>query len=392
MEGMANILNPRSCTAARPDPAKRFTYYGDAHGNGLRLRVSRNGAKYWEQRIMFHGKRRDLGLGRFPEVSLAEARELAVANKRDARRGGNPAANTITFRQASDAKLALDAPSVSVKQGRDTARMLETYALPILGDVRVADVQSHHVMAALVPIWHSKAVTAKRLLSRLAVTFDYCIAMGYRTDNPAASNIISAALPKQQAANGNGTKGPKHHESLPYSELAPALAKVDASTATAVCKALVRFVALTAVRISEAREARWSEFDLEGAVWTIPASRMKAGREHRVPLSDAALAILRQQAASRAEDRRHVFVNRRGLTLGDATVRKLFQSLKIGTVHGLRSSFRTWAAEHTDAARDVLEQCLAHAVGSKVARSYDRSDLLDKRRAVMDAWAEYLAS
>ncbi len=393
---MASILNARSCKAARPTPGQRFTYYGDGLGHGLRLRVAQSGAKYWEQRLTVNGKRRDLGLGPFPEIDLDAARELALDNKRTARKGGNPLANSITFREASDACTALDAASWKTdKQRRDAEAMMDRWALPRLGAVKVAAINRGDVMDALEPIWIDRAATAKRVLQRLSRVFDYCVGRGYRDDNPADVAIMTAALPKQPKAtngNGNGNGAARHHEAVPYAELADALAKVDASSSGATVKALVRFTALTAARIGEARGAQWSEIDLDGAVWTIPADRMKGGREHRVPLADAAVAILRQQLAIRPRRCPFVFTGTAGRTIGEGTVRKLFRSLQtIGDPHGLRSSFRDWAAENTEAPREVLETCLAHVVGGKVERAYARTDLLDKRRAVMDAWADYLA-
>lgn len=371
-------------------PAERTKFYGDSHG--LRLMVKPSGAKCWTQRLVIQGKRRDLGLGGWPLVTLDEARDKALENRRIARRGGDPTKVLATFREVAAAKLAFDAPSLKASVAAKLAAQLETHAMPVLGELRAADVRTHHVMDVLEPIWNSKPATASKVLNALSHIFDYALAKGYRQgqDNPAKSSVLKAALPKQVAKNGNGSKH-EHREALPYAEVAAALAKVDASKAMHVSKALVRFTALTAVRITEARLAEWIEIDLEAKVWTIPGERMKTKREHRVPLSGPACEILAKQLTLRPKRCEYVFAQYTGKLLGDRTVRSLFRSLSIGTVHGLRSSFRDWGAEQTDTPNELLEMCLAHAVGSQTERAYARTDLLAKRRAVMEAWAEYLA-
>jgi len=387
---MPNTLTECFCRKAKPRAGQRFTYYGDLYG--LRLRVTAAGAKAWTQRLTILGKRRDLGLGSYPEVTLEEARELALENRRTARKGGNPVANLITFREAADQTLALDAPSWRSERMRaDIARLLERYAMPTLGRLRPAEVRSRHIMEVLLPIWTKQPAQAARLLQRLGRIFDYCQALELCDSNPAKAAIIKAALPKPAKTDGNGNGKHEHHKALPHGAVAGALAKVDGSNAMQVVKALVRFTALTAVRIGEARGAEWAEIDLEAKVWTIPASRMKGNREHRVPLSAAACDVLRQQAEARPANCAYVFANKRGKTLSEGTARALFSSLKIGTVHGLRSAFRDWGGERTDAPREVLERCLAHATGTATEQAYARTDLLEKRRAVMDAWAEYLS-
>lgn len=369
----------------KPHPSK-VQFYGDLHG--LRLRVlpsktktAKDKTANWTQRIQSNGRRRDFGLGSYPEITLAEARDKALANRRVARKGGNPAAAFLTFKQVHKATLELDAPSwKSPKQRHDTAAMMDRYSSGLY-DLPASQVATSHVMRSVEPIWHSHPTQAKRLLQRFGRIFDYCIAHDIRRDNPADSSIIRAALPKQASG-----KVAQNHEALPHAEVGAALAKVDASGAMEVTKALVRFVALTVVRISEAKGARWSEIDFEARLWVIPSARMKRSKSHSVPLSDQALAVLNQ--LSKRSDL--IFANPKGKEIGDATVRKLFQALDIATVHGLRSSFRNWCGENTTAMPDVIELCLAHAVGSSTERSYNRSDLLEMRRTTMQAWADYL--
>ena len=369
-------------------PRAKTWFYPDGR-NSLRLRVQPSGSKCWTQRIVIQRKRRDMGLGQYPYVSLADARQKAFENLRIAKSGGNPMGAHVSFDEVDRATLKLDAPSwKTARQRKDVEVMMDRHAASLYR-LPVSEVQTHHVMDLVEPIWHSKAPTANKLLQRLGRIFDYAIAKGYRKDNPASSGVIKAALPKQ--GNGNGSNGITHHEALPYAELPAALRKVNDSAAREITKLMIRFIALTAVRIGEARLAEWSEIDLEGAVWTIPADRMKAGREHRVPLADEALRVLETVAPMRAQGCRLIFGSSKGKALGSATTRKLFQSLGIGTVHGLRSTFRDWASECTDAPKDVLERCLAHTVRNRTEAAYHRTDLLDKRREVMEAWARFVS-
>ena len=364
-------------------PKARVTYYPDAHC--LRLRVKPSGAKSWTQRLTILGKRRDLGLGEYPLVSLGEARDAAFNNRRIARQGADPTKADATFRQIAAAKMNLDAPSLSPRTDKGNRDMLKRYAYPALGALKVSAVQPFHVIGVIAPLWAAKYPTAKRVLSLISRTFAYSTAMGYTESNPARLRTIKAALPAlpKAKANGNGTK---HHESVSHASVRDALAKIDASKAMPSSKALVRFATLTVARISEARLARWSEIDVLERVWTIPAERMKARREHQVPLSDQAVTLLHGIAKRRPL----VFHGYTGKPLGESTVRKLMRSQGVGgTIHGMRASFRTWAAE-TRIDRDVAERCLAHVAGNAVEQAYNRSDLLELRRKAMQAWADYV--
>lgn len=367
------------------EPGEKPRFYGDDF-HGLRLLVKRSkrnpsGSKSWAQRIVIQGKRRDIGLGGWPLVSLDEARSKALENRRTAKRGGDPTETGKTFWEVATEHYQ------DIDPNHKTHQALNLHAKAALGSLPVADVRTSDVLQAIKPIWRDKEPTARKVLSAVETVFDFALALEYRNraaGNPAESKIVRAGLPKQQ-------RSITHREALPYSEVAGALAKVDASTAMGTVKAMIRFVALTATRVTEAREARWDEVDLHAKLWTIPADRMKTKREHRVPLSGAACEILAKQLTLRPKDCEHIFARSTGKLLSDRTARALFASLGLGNVHGLRSSFRDWASENTSEAREVLEQCLAHVTGSATERAYARTDLLAKRRAVMEAWAEYLA-
>ena len=407
-------------------PAKTRTISDDGR-LGLRLVVRPSGAMSWTQRLTQDGKRRDIGLGRWPAVSLTEARRKAKANHTAAERTRTPPGNVgsdiltqlletnramlaelsalraevsamrpaavvpaavpaiagRTFEAVALESLERDAAGFKAGSGRAAKlrAMLAEHVTPKLGCLDIGTVTPQHVIDSLEPIWMDRPAVADVALQRISKTFDYAVAVGLRPDNPALPKTIKTALPKRAKANTT-----KHHEAIPHGDLAEALSKVDASGATPTVKALSRFLALTAVRTGEARMADWAEFDMRAKLWTIPADRMKAGRSHQVPLSDAAVAILKGLGPKRQG---LVFGN--GKPASERTVSSLFGRLGIGTPHGLRSSFRDWAGE-TGVDRTVAEHCLAHRVGNSTEQAYARSTMLDRRREVMDAWAEYLAS
>ena len=362
--------------------------YGD--GNGLYLRVMPSGSRQWVQRIAIHGKRCDMGLGGFPMTSLREARQMAFENRKLARSGGDP----LALREGAKVPTFLEALEVVIDNYRPTWRdagksekqwraSMETYALPKLGRMPVSAINTRHVLGALLPIWHEKRETAQRVRQRIGAVMKWSIAKGYRFDNPAGS-AIGAALPK------NGGKR-SHHQSLPYGEVAGALAKIQASDALVASKLCFEFLTLTATRSGEARLARWSEFDLEAATWTIPGERTKTGRAFTVPLSDAALAVL-AGAAEISDGSGLAFPSVTGRALSDSSLSKLCRKNNIGCVpHGMRSSFRVWAAEQTDFPREVCEAALAHVVKNRVESAYLRTDMLEKRRELLQAWSSYLS-
>ncbi len=362
----------------------------DALGHGLMLAVQPSGTKSWVQRIVVRGRRRSAGLGGYPLVTLAEARDAAFANRRIARRGGDPFEDrrrpaAPTFADA--AAQVIDAQAVAwtnPKSRKQWESSLAAYAFPAIGDKRVDAIDSADVMAVLTPIWGDRRGTASRVRQRISAVMRWAVAHGHRADDPAGPAVLQA-LPK-------GAGKAKHHKALPHAEVADALSRVRASGAWQATKLVFEFIVLTACRSGEARGATWSEID--GGAWTIPAARMKARSEHRVPLSPQALAVLEQARsiprAAAAGDL--VFPSIRGRQLSDSTISKLLRALGVDAVpHGFRSSFRDWASECTDAPHAVMEAALAHAVRNQAEAAYARSDLLAKRRELMDAWAAYAA-
>ena len=256
------------------------------------------------------------------------------------------------------------------------------HVLPRLGAISVADVSTEDVIAVLSPIWHSKPTTAKRVRQRIAAVLTWAVAQGLRPDNPADS--ARAVLARQP-------NGKTAQRSLLYAEVAGAVATVRASHATPALKLAFEFMVLTAARSGEVREATWNEIDLEAATWTVPASRMTAEREHRVPLSGRAVEILTEARALRSKHGDLVFPSRGGRPIGNTGFVQALRRLGIdATAHGFRASFRTWAQERTNIPREVCEAALAHTLKDKAEAAYARSDLFEKRRELMDRWARYL--
>ena len=378
-----------------PRPSKRLTAsfvrsavpgkYNDEHG--LILRVKPSGARSWVWRGTVNRRVCDLGLGQFPYVSLREARETAFQYRKLARAGGDPrslrpGADVPSLAESVEAVIGIHEPTW--KRGAAMAAKwrasMRDHVLPRLGRRRVSDLTTADVMAVLLPIWTAKPAAAREVRQRLSTVMKWAVAEGHRQDNP-AGEAISAALPR--------VNGRKNHAALPHGEVAVVLAKIKASGRTGPVATALRFLVLTAARANEALGARWSEVDLDAKTWTIPASRMKAGREHRVPLSTAAVAVL--TAAGEHDDGSGlIFTGKRhGVPLSDASFRMMLRALGIkATVHGFRSSFRSWCADE-GVSREIAEAALAHVVRG-VEGAYQRSDLFDKRREVMQAWADYL--
>ena len=365
--------------------------YGD--GDTLFLLVKPGGSKSWVQRLTIHGVRRDMGLGGWPLVSLAEARITAFENRKLARiddgdpLAGKRTARTPTFRQAAGkAHKANRARWRADKHAHNWLASLENYVFPTLGNTPVDRITGQDVLRILGPIWSTQTDTARRVRQRIRTVLGWCLAHGYVTSN-AAGDGIDGALPAI-------TTGTKHFRALPYREVGDALATVAGSKASLSAKWALRFLVLSAARSGEVRGATWSEMDLETREWRIPADRMKGHAEHRVPLSAAALAVL-EQARALDDGSGLVFPSpmRRGRPLSPMSLTKLLRDTGLAdkaTVHGFRTCFRTWASEKTDADHAVMELSLAHRVGSAVERAYSRSDLLAKRRRLMNQWAAYL--
>lgn len=359
-------------------------------GHGLYLRVDSNGSRFWVQRIVIRGKRCELGLGSPSLVTLAEARSVALDNRKLARAGGDPMADKrkaksiLTFQEA--ARKAHAELSPTWKNPKDRAAFLATlttHAFPRIGSCSIPEVTSSDIRQVILGARKVAPEVARKLVFRISAVFKWAIAEGMRKDNPARADAL--ALPRT-------TTKRERRKALPYSEVATCLDAVRASGASQATKLALEFLVLTAARSGEVRMAVWSEFDLEAAVWEIPEERMKMKRPHRVPLSPAALAIL-GQAKALEDGSGLVFPGTKlGRPLSDMTLSKLVKELGFAAdVHGFRTSFRTWAQERTNFPREVAEAALAHAVGDAVEQAYARSDVFEKRRKMMNAWAAYLA-
>lgn len=365
------------------EPGKYFD------GHGLYLRVEPNGSRFWVQRITIRGKRCELGLGPPALVSLAEARTVALANRKLARDGGDPLADKhkaksiLTFGEA--AKMAHAELSPTWKNPKDRASFLsslETYAFPRIGSVSIAEVTSADIRQAILAARKVAPEVARKLVFRVSAVFKWAVAEGMRKDNPAKTEAL--ALPRIE-------KTREHRKALPYAEVAGCIEALKASGAGLATKLALELLVLTASRSGEIRLAAWDEFDLVGKVWEIPAERMKMKKLHRVPLSDRALMLL-DQAKALDDGSGLVFPGtKRGRPLSDMTLSKMVKGLGFPVdVHGFRTSFRTWAQERTNFPREVAEAALAHAVGDAVEQAYARSDVFEKRRKMMDAWAAFL--
>lgn len=368
---------------------------------GLYLQVDPP-ARSWILRIKIGNKRRDIGLGGYPSVTLAKSREKAREAREQVALGIDPieargaalralkAAQSAakTFRQCTAAYIeAHESGWRNAKHAQQWLNTLKTYAFPVLGDMLVKDIEKQQVLDVLTPIWTTKTETASRLRGRIESVLSYAIQAGYRPEglNPARwkgglDNLLSAPSKVSTI---------EHHPALPIDDIGAfmlRLRQADGMGARALEMAI-----LTATRSGEVRGARWSEMDLDAKVWTIPASRMKAGREHRVALSSDAVALLKK--LDRVEDNDTVFVAPRGGVLSDMTLTAVLRRMDLTdiTVHGFRSTFRDWAGERTSHPREVIEHAMAHQLKDKAEAAYARGDLFDKRRRLMDDWAKFCA-
>ena len=374
-------------TAAGVRGTKTPGKYYDQHG--LILRVAPGGSKQWVWRGTIRGRRRDIGLGSVTYMTLAEARDMAYEYRRIARGGGDPTlsrpgSSVPTFAEA--AEFVIRAHRGGWKDGGGSESnwrsSLQRYAYPQIGSVTVDAITTADLVRILLPIWHTKRETARKVKTRLGVVMRWAIAEGHRRDDPAGPPL-AAALPRY-----NGSPA-QHFPSLPHGELAAVLAKLDSSSEvwrpTVDC---LWFVAATVARSAEARLATWEEIDLDTRTWTVPGERSKTGRQHVVPLSPVAMAAL-DETSEYGDVSGLVFPSPRGRSLTSGSLSR-FTRLEGFTPHGLRASFRTWCAE-TGVRREVAEAALAHTAGA-VERAYQRSDLLAARREVMDDWAIVLLS
>ena len=359
-----------------------------ADGNGLYLFVQPTGTRSWVQRLVIRGRRRELGLGAATLVPLAKARELALANRMLARSGGDPLSEK---RRVQGVPTFAEAAQRVLEQKRDGwrgrwhaqtwIRSMERYAFPRIGNRPVSEVNTADVLEILTPIWHVKAETARAVRQRIRSVIEWAIALDMRSDNP-CDRVLPVLGPQNDIVT--------HRQALPHRDVAAAIETVRAGSAQPAVKLAFEFLVLTASRSGEVRGAQWAEIDTTDHVWTLSAQRMKAKREHRVPLCGRALEIL-DVARALGDGTPHVFPMRSGRPISASTLLKMLNDLRIAAVpHGFRSSFRDWAAEKTDHPREVIEAALAHVVQNKVEAAYARSDLFERRRRLMDDWAAYL--
>lgn len=361
-----------------------------ADGNGLYLLVDANGARRWVLRTLVRGRRVDIGLGGLAYVGLGEARAKAETLRAIAREGGDPLAakrrekGVPTFAEAAR-KVHAEHIAATARNGKHVAQWLatlEAYAFPRIGAKAVDEVDQADVLAILAPIWTEVPETARRVRQRLRTVLDWARTAGRREGvNPVEG--VEKGLPRQRAKVAQ-------FAALPWRDVPDLWPRLE-GVAGAGSLAL-RFAILTAARSGEVRLADWSEIDATARVWTIPAARMKAGREHRVPLSDAALALLAEAETLTGRRAGLVFPSRqRDKALSDMTLAAVLKRLEVAaTPHGFRSSFRDWAEEAGAFAFEVKEAALAHVVKSKTERAYRRGDLFEQRRAMMAAWASFV--
>jgi integrase len=364
-----------------------------ADGNGLYLKVAPSGAKRWELRTVVKGKRCDIGLGGLKVVSLAEAREEAGRYRAIARNDGDPLAEkrrarrvVPTFRQAAETVHKAHAKAwKNAKHGEQWINTLKAYAFPAFGDRRVDQIDTPDILKALSPIWLTKQETARRVRQRIGTVLDWAKAAGHRTGNNPIDEI-SKALPRQSELKG-------HHSALPYIEVPAFIQKLHGEGEPTIANLAFEFLVLTAARTNEVLEAKWSEIDLEQAAWMVPASRMKAGREHRVPLAPRCIELLGLAKVLSAGSE-FIFPGRSGAKpMSNMVLLMTMRRTKPGyTVHGFRSAFRDWASERTNFARETCEAALAHIAKDKTEAAYRRGDLFDKRCQLMATWAAYATS
>ncbi len=373
-------------TARKVETAKPGKY-GD--GAGLQLAVAPTGAKKWVLRFLWQGRPREMGLGSYPEVGLAEAREKALAGRRLARSGVDPIADRRkdsgipTFGELADEIAGQLGEGFRNEKHKTQWRMtLTVYAEP-LRDKPVDKIETADVLAVLQPIWQTKPETASRVRGRIERVLNAANAKGYRTgENPAAwRGHLENLLPKRQ------TLARGHHAAMAYADVPAFVAGLRERVATAALA--LEFAILTAARSGEVLGVRWSEIDLDAKVWTIPAERMKAAREHRVPLSEPALAVLGKVSEAKVSD--FVFPGQRaGKPLSVMALERVLRRMDVKvTTHGFRSSFRDWAGNETPFPREIAEHALAHVIGNKAEQAYRRSDALARRRELMAAWGRH---
>ena len=373
--------------------AKAMTKVGlHADGGTLFLRVAPGGSKQWVQRISINRKQHDLGLGGFRHVSLQRAREKAFANKTAVLNGKDILSERrkeqamLTFQQATERYYEENQEGWRENYRKGWGSALYRYAMPRLGCVPVNRITSQAVLDLLLSIWSKRSAQARILRQRIRSILEWAQAHGLVTEN-VAGECIQGGLPSTPAVK-------EHHRALPYADLPKALRMIDESQSSLSVRLCFRFIALTACRSGEARFAKWSEVDIANRIWNIPKERMKMKHDFRVPLSTAAIAVLEQAATLRdSSDLIFPSTTKRGVSITDMAVSAVLKRVGLAeqaTVHGLRSCFRDWTSEKTNADYATMEKCLGHAVGNTVERSYAHSDLYEKRRILMQQWADFL--
>ena len=390
---MPRIIKPLTNTQVNALRTPGWHAVGGA--TGLYLQVRNTSARSWILRVTVDGKRYVIGLGPLSLISLAEAREEAYRRLKLIRQGHideglesrSRLSSTLTFSECADqlikSKLSEWKNPKSEKQWRST---LTKYAYPVVGQMKIESVTTKEIMSILEPHWLEKTDTMTKLRGRLQKVLDWATTYGYRQGlNPATwEGNLEHLLP----APSRVTKG-KHHKSLPYSQVQWAYEVINNSVG--VGSRCLELIILTAVRSSEARQARWNEIDLEDKIWRIPAERMKMGRDFEIPLTSQMIELLDELPRSSATDL--VFFGKNNKQLSDMTVLQVLRRNQIPcVVHGFRSTFSTWVAEQTDYPRDVRELSLAHKIGSNVELAYMRGDLMNKRRLLMEEWNRYVTS
>lgn len=421
---VAAAKHPGTKPGAKPRPATLVD------GDGLRLQISPGGSKSWLLRYTLAGRTREAGLGSYgngpEELTLAAAREKAAQLRALAKDGADPVDTRREQRRQAEAEArkaaahtfrAVAEACIAAREGEwknavhraQWGSTLAAYAYPSLGDLPVSKIGTDDVLAVLQPIWGTKPETASRLRGRLEAVFDYAAALGLRPRgfNPATWRgnlkplLGGAAKMKARLREATGADG--HHPALPFKRMPDFMGALSARPATSALA--LRFVILTAARTGEVLGARWREIDLEEGIWTVPAARMKAGREHRVPLSGAALAILCDllPEEGKPDPAGHVFRSPGGGALSQMALLMLLRRMNEGeggphwvdaagrpvTAHGFRSTFRDWVGETTAFPLEIAEAALAHTIRDKAQAAYERGDKLAKRRTMMDAWAAY---
>jgi integrase len=386
---MARHLLTATKVEAVSDPGR----YSD--GGGLFLHIRDGGSKQWVVRVQKHGRRRDIGLGGYPKLRLVDARKRAMEVIRQIELGLDPvaerkrAAGMPSFRQAAAARHKELAKSFrNAKHSKQWLQTLEAYAAPVLGDMGVDAIGPAEVRDAVLPIWLEKPETARRVLQRIGDVLTWAVAKQYREGVPLLT-AKALRLPKQ-------AKAVEHHAALPFAEVPAFVARLREREG--VSRLALEFAILTAARSGEVRGATWAEIDLAAGLWTVPAERMKAGRQHQVPLSPAAIDCLSRarplRRAVKPGEADLVFPSTfRAAPLSDMALTKLLRDLGAGvTAHGFRSSFRDWAAETTAYPAEVVEMALAHSIANKTEAAYRRGALLEKRRDLMTAWGAFCSA